>query len=313
MYNRLRLISGSNLYGYAGISIKKQEGAFEFIRPLLCVSKEEIYAYAKKNHLLYFEDASNASDDYLRNRIRHHILPLLQKENKSYLHKFQEFSIQAKDSFDFIRKQSINYIDKLNNNIEAISFNTLDSALKKDILCLWLEQNQVERNYATIVKCMQLLKQNKNCTYPLKGDFFFQLEYGIATIQRKNLTSSYEKELDIKDTIKILNHYKFYFSKKLPQNNEKYLKLCYNDLKLPFLIRTRKDGDFINMGYGSKKVARILIDEKIPTGIRNQIPLVFDHSGNLLWIYGIAKSKSVVDQKEKGDIYLVCEEAQYEK
>ncbi|MDE7106448.1 MAG: tRNA lysidine(34) synthetase TilS, partial [Anaeroplasmataceae bacterium] len=82
----------------------------------------------------------------------------------------------------------------------------------------------------------------------------------------------------------------------------------YNDLKLPFLIRNRKDGDQIEMSYGNKKVARIFIDEKIPTRLRNQIPLVFDHTEELLWVYGIAKSKTVIDQKQKGDIYLVCEE-----
>lgn len=304
----MRLITGSNLYGYAGISIKKHEDQFDLVRPLLCVSKEEIYSYAQKHQLLYFEDSSNASDDYLRNRIRHHILPLLQKENKNYLNKFQEFSIQAKDSFDFIRKQSINYLDKLNNNIEAISFNKLDSALKRDILCLWFERNHIERNYATIIRCTEILKQNKNTTYSLKGELFFQLEYGIASIQKRNSASSFEEKLELDNYVVILNRYKFYFSKKLPQNNEKYLKLWYNDLKLPFLIRSRRDGDFINMSYGKKKVARILIDEKIPTGIRNQIPLVFDHSEELLWVYGIARSKSVIEQKEKGDIYLVCEE-----
>ncbi|MDE6407666.1 MAG: tRNA lysidine(34) synthetase TilS [Anaeroplasmataceae bacterium] len=109
----MRLITGSNLYGYAGISIIQQEKDYSLIRPLLCVSKEEIYTYAKEHNLLYFEDISNSSDDYLRNRIRHHILPLLEKENINYLEKMQEFSTQTKESFNFIRKQSINYLDKL--------------------------------------------------------------------------------------------------------------------------------------------------------------------------------------------------------
>ncbi|MDE6408462.1 MAG: tRNA lysidine(34) synthetase TilS, partial [Anaeroplasmataceae bacterium] len=99
----------------------------------------------------------------------------------------------------------------------------------------------------------------------------------------------------------------------IPQNNEKYLKLWYNDLKLPFFIRNKKEGDFINMSYGNKKVARILIDKKIPLSKRDQIPLVFDRDGNLLWIYDLAKSQAVHNQKDKSDIFLVCEEVAYEK
>ena len=309
----MRLLNGSNLYGYAGISITQQEKEYCLIRPLLCVSKDEIYAYAKQNNLAYFEDSSNASDDYLRNRIRHHILPLLEKENGNYLEKIQEFSIQAKESFNFIRKQSINYLDKQNNSIEASSFLKLDVALKKDILCLLLERYQIEKNFDIIIKCVQLIEQNKNCIYHLKDPYSLVIEYGKAYISQKKDSHSFYETLDLGDTKLVLNQYKFYFSKKIPQNNEKYLKLCYNDLKLPFFIRNKKEGDFINMSYGNKKVARILIDEKIPASKRNQIPLIFDQNGNLLWIYNLAKSQSVQNQKDKSDIFLVCEEVKYEK
>ncbi|MDE6241016.1 MAG: tRNA lysidine(34) synthetase TilS [Anaeroplasmataceae bacterium] len=309
----MRLITGSNLYGYAGISIIQEEKDYSLIRPLLCVTKDEIYSYAKEHHLSFFEDSSNASDDYLRNRIRHYVLPLLEKENTNYLEKIQEFSIQTKESFNFIRKQSINYLDKQNNSIEASSFLELHAALKKDILCLLFERYGLEKTFDVIVKCVHLIEQNKNCLYHLKDSYSFILEYGKASIKKIEDTSSFNEILDLEDTKIVLGRYKFYFSKKIPQNNEKYLKLCYNELKLPFFIRNKKDGDFINMSYGNKKVARILIDEKIPPSKRNQIPLIFDSEENLLWIYNMAKSQAVFNQKDKSDIFLVCEEVAYEK
>ena len=307
----MRLLMGSNLYGYAGISIIQQEKEYKLVRPLLCVSKEEIYHYTQENHICYFEDSSNQSDAYLRNRIRHHILPLLKQENENYLEKIQEFSIQAKQSFDFIRKQSINYLDRLNNNIDIASFNELDVALKNDIICLLFERLELEKNKETILKCVQLIEKNKNCIYQLKDNYFFHIEYGKAFIKKKENDSSFCETLGLEETIIILKQYKFYFSKKMPQNNAKYLKLWYNDLKLPFLIRNRKDGDFIEMSYGIKKVSRLLIDEKIPTWKRNQIPLIFDQDGKLLWVYNYAKSDTVISQKQSGDIYLVCEEIHY--
>ncbi|MDE5546707.1 MAG: tRNA lysidine(34) synthetase TilS, partial [Anaeroplasmataceae bacterium] len=199
------------------------------------------------------------------------------------------------------------------NSIEASSFLEFDVALKKDILCLLFERYQLEKNFDIIIKCVQLIEQNKNCIYHLKDAYSFILEYGKAYIKKIEDTYSFNEVLGLEDTKIVLNRYKFYFSKKIPQNNEKYLKLCYNELKLPFFIRNKKDGDFINMSYGSKKVARILIDEKIPLLKRSQIPLVFDSEDNLLWVYNIAKSQAVHNQKDKSDIFLICEEVAYEK
>lgn len=304
----MRIVSGSNLYGYAGISIVQQESDYRLIRPLLCASKEELYAYAKQQGYPFFEDASNASDDYLRNRIRHNILPQLKKESPILLEKIQEFSMQAKETFEFIRKQSIKYLDKFNNNIEVSSFLLLDSALKKDIICLLFERFHLEKNYDLIHRCVELIEQNKNRKLNLKQNYIFLVEYGCARIEEQECTSSYTASLSMENEVIILNQYRFYFSKKIPQNNAKYLKLCYNDLKLPFLIRNRKEGDFIKMSYGMKKVARVFIDKKVPPQKRDLIPLVFDSEENLLWIYDFAKSQSVLNQKECSDIYLVCEE-----
>lgn len=309
----MRLLSGSNLYGYAGISIKKQEENITFVRPFLCVSKEEIYAYARIHNITFFEDESNASDTYFRNRIRHHVLPLLAEENENYLEKFQEFSVIAKQSFQFIRKQSINYLDKLNNIIEVSSFISLDIALQTDILCLLFERFHLEKNNAVISCCLKTILNKQNKSLSLKNDYFFCVVYGKAFIEKKRKTTFYNENLDLNQPVNILDQYVLYFSKKIPQNNAKYLKLCYNDLKLPLIVRNRKEGDFIKMSYGNKKVARIMIDEKVPLNARDLIPIITDQNNELLWVYGLAKSQLVASQKDTGDIYLVCEEIIYDK
>lgn len=304
----MRLITGSNLYGYAGISMKQQMGDYILVRPLLCVCKEELYQYAKENKLTYFEDSSNQSNAYLRNRIRHQIVPLLKTENSGVLHKFQEFSIQTKEAFQFIRNQSIKYLEELNNSISIPSFLRLDVALQKDIICLLFERFGIEKNNTVLHDCLTMIQKGKNGSLDLKGAYWFKIEYNKALIEPKQKTTDFEEILDLNSRKLINEKYLFYFSKKIPQNNANYLKLCYNDLKLPFLIRNRRKGDFIKMSYGNKKVARILIDAKVPTKMRDIIPLVFDHQGELLWVYGLAKSQKVTLQKSKGDIFLVCEE-----
>ena len=75
----LNLIRGTGLKGLTGI--KPVNG--KIIRPLLCLSKEEIIEYLTKNKLNYVVDSSNKEDQFTRNKIRLQVIPLLQTINQS--------------------------------------------------------------------------------------------------------------------------------------------------------------------------------------------------------------------------------------
>lgn len=66
----IRWLQGAGLKGLSAISLKRHEGDFTFIRPLLFASRSEIQDYTVSRGLAFREDPSNASDDYLRSRIR---------------------------------------------------------------------------------------------------------------------------------------------------------------------------------------------------------------------------------------------------
>jgi tRNA(Ile)-lysidine synthase len=67
--------------------IPQQNGTI--VRPLLPFSKTEIEIFAKENNIEWREDSSNASDNYLRNKLRHDVIPILKELNPSLLHSFQ--------------------------------------------------------------------------------------------------------------------------------------------------------------------------------------------------------------------------------
>ena len=80
------------------------------------------------------------------------------------------------------------------------------------------------------------------------------------------------------------------------------------EIKLPIIIRTRINGDVMNVkNLGSKKIKDIFIDSKISSINRNEWPIVTDSDNNLLWLPGIKKSKFAKDKNEKYDIILLCE------
>jgi tRNA(Ile)-lysidine synthase len=69
----INLLRGTGIYGLKGIPERRGN----IVRPLLWASRQDIETYAKRNGIAYRRDASNESDLYLRNRIRHHLVPLL--------------------------------------------------------------------------------------------------------------------------------------------------------------------------------------------------------------------------------------------
>jgi tRNA(Ile)-lysidine synthase len=76
---------GSGLDGFTGIP--EQNG--NIVRPILPFSRTEIEIFAKENNIEWREDSSNASDNYLRNKLRHDVIPILKELNPSLLHSFE--------------------------------------------------------------------------------------------------------------------------------------------------------------------------------------------------------------------------------
>lgn len=73
----MRVLQGTGLRGLCGIRPRLRQGKVDFVRPLLGFKKREVLDYLKKNKLTYCVDATNASPEFLRNRIRMTLMPWL--------------------------------------------------------------------------------------------------------------------------------------------------------------------------------------------------------------------------------------------
>lgn len=300
----INFIKGSNLYGYGGISkLVKYKDIFIY-RPLLDISRNDIKDYCDENKIIYFEDESNAKDKYLRNRIRHLITPILEKENPNLYQAIKQYSTILKESFAYIRRNSLQYLNEHKTNIILSSFKDLDVILKKDILNYLLEEHNLNSNYNLISDLLRIIENDKpQATYTLSNNYLFIKEYNRCYLKKKDDFIIKEITLSLEEQVIFNDKYRFYLTKNLSNNNENYLKICYNDLKLPLVIRTRKDGDYMNLPFGKKKLKSIFIDKKIPSEIRKTTPIVTNNEGEILWVLNTIK-KPTLDTY----IYLVCEE-----
>lgn len=76
----MHMVRGTGLKGLGGIAPKRGS----LIRPMLEITRDEVVDFLRGYHLAWIEDSSNASDDFLRNRLRHHVMPLLRRENPMF-------------------------------------------------------------------------------------------------------------------------------------------------------------------------------------------------------------------------------------
>ena len=121
----INLIRGTGTAGLKGIPVKNGK----IIRPLLFSGRTEIESWAKKKKIKFREDSSNADDAYLRNSIRHHLLPYFKANETKFDEKIQDAMGYFEFIDGFIRKNlnewKKNNVRRLNDHNEAIPLNKL--------------------------------------------------------------------------------------------------------------------------------------------------------------------------------------------
>ena len=124
----MRLIRGAAFKGYRGIDFIINKEGYKLVRPLLYMTKDEILNYLKINSIDYCIDETNDLDFNTRNRIRHHILPELKKENADVHKKFLEFSGLIKKIDDFLSAYTSSVLNDIysNEELNLFTFNDLE-------------------------------------------------------------------------------------------------------------------------------------------------------------------------------------------
>ena len=149
----LRLLRGSGLKGLAGIPYVRPQGKYELIRPLLAIEKYQLLLFLKANHIAFIHDKTNQNTAFTRNRIRHRLMPLLEKS----------YNPQIKSSLANL--QSIcsgiqNYLDEISDR--AFKKCLVDACSKNE---LRLGLTRLRKFHPAIQR--EVLMKALNC---LKGD-----------------------------------------------------------------------------------------------------------------------------------------------
>lgn len=302
----INLSRGTGLEGLTGIPAQNEK----VIRPLLSFSRQEIEEYASVNKLKWREDSSNASDKYLRNKIRHHLVPLLKELNPNFMSSFektQAFLTESKElvddaavmvyqqvareegediHFDLARLLQLpNYSSYLYQWLNEFGFTAWD-----DIYELVNSQSgkQVVAPYFRLIK-----DRNSLILSPLQSQDAKQ-EFLIESLDSK---------------VKFPLNLVFSTVSKLGVASNSTIFVDHDKLVFPLTLRHWNEGDVFQpfgMEGKSKKVSKLFKDEKLSLIDKEKVWLLCSNN-QVVWVVGIRQDERFkIDSNSKNLLKIEC-------
>jgi len=283
----LNLARGTGIKGLLGIRAKNEE----VIRPLLRCKRSQIETYAHEHGLDFRTDSTNSDTIYVRNKIRHHIIPPFQEINPSFIDTMHKNIKNLQDVSDiytyFIEKLRSNLCQK-KNDITQISISDLQKIPAFDTILFELLQTY-NFNSATVNNITQSLNG-------LSGKEFYSPTHR-AIINRNTL--DIEKIQVLTDEVYTIDNgcreitkpikLRFELFDGIPEiNKEKqYAFLDADKIVFPLVLRHWQQGDtFVPFGMTqTKKVSDFFINEKISRLMKDKL-WILTSQNTIVWIVG---------------------------
>lgn len=273
----LNIVRGTGLRGLTGIQPRNGN----ILRPLLCVSRQEIEAYLQTKGQEYVTDSTNLEDDVQRNKVRLNVLPMLKELNPAVCENIQNMTMHLTEAQKVLDRLVENY-----KEFKCITFKELDEIGSREYLLFeWL------KNYGfngTQVQQIMEAETGGIVTSSLKYDVLKDRESYIVEPSLEPL-----KPLRIpEDGTYILNNEVKFTVKKVPVWVSKDAAIATLDASkvcFPLTIRRVKEGDWmIPYGMeGRKLLSDLMTDRKMTLFEKRRQLLVVDAHDTIIWLVGI--------------------------
>lgn len=278
----MHLVRGTGLKGLGGISPVRGG----IIRPMLDITRQEVLEFLQEYNLGFVTDSSNRGEDFLRNRLRHRVMPFLKQENPEFSRNTSAMAQRLR--FDEQALEAYAQPELTVTQLRALPQALRSRALKRMLEgfgvkepeakhialaeCLVFSDNPSARGYfpgnVTIARCydrLQLLEEAENFCIELCGPGEYDLPGFRLTVIPASAWENTPYRFTVPDSSAIV-------------------------------VRSRRPGDSLSTPGGTKLLKKLFIDRKIPARQRNAVPVVANHS-HVLGVCGMGAN--LQDQKQE--------------
>ena len=261
----MHLIRGTGLKGLGGIAPKREN----LIRPMLTVTRQDVLAFLKAENIPHVTDSSNETDAFLRNRIRHHVMPLLKQENPSLSRNLSATALRLRQD-----AEALDELAEVTTDVAALK--VLPAPIQSRVLGKLLISFGVKEPEAEHLELLRKVvsSENPSAYAAFPGDILIGRKYdtlvkleelpplGIHSLRCPGETLI--PELGCKVLCRA------------PTENGEGMKVRLGENPV---IRSRTEGDTIRLSGGTKTLKKLFIDKKIPASERSRIPVLADDAG----------------------------------
>ena len=309
----LNLARGTGLNGLGGI----QPVAGNIIRPLLCLSRNEIESYVETLGCGFCNDETNDEDEYTRNRLRHQVIPVMveqvNKQAVSHMNETMEQILVIQDYMDIqLASAYENAVEEQPDGSLYIlkkEYEHLHEALRSMLLrkCLGdMAGVQKDITIAHVKAVAELFQKQTGKSRNLPYSIEAYREYAHVILKKRTNESCKgfsPVQLAVPDKKEIPGTHLTISSRvwekghdcsveDVPQKT--YTKwFDYDIIQGNLVVRTRKAGDsiVIDKSGNSQKIKSYFINEKIPSAKRDFVPILADDK-DIMWILGYRMSSA---------------------
>lgn len=295
---------GTSLKGLCGIPAKREPN---IIRPLIECTRKEIEQYCELNGVSFITDSSNLSDDYMRNHIRHNLVPAVSRINQNYENNFLRCFSSLSDDEDFLSGESLKllYESKTDAGYNIDILSAAHPSVRKRTLALILKANMkksIENKHIELLNEIILKKEGK---FEIAHNFYIATKNSILYLQNATKIQPCWKSDFVSN--KAETPVGFYSLEKGNVEDKCAIdkdKICHS-----LLLSSRLEGDkFTFKSRGITKSLKKLFNEmKIPAEQRNLIPVLHDGE-KVVWIEGIGVNADYIPDKNSKNIIIIKKE-----
>lgn len=299
----LHLIRGTGLQGLSGIP--PQRGIF--VRPLLTTCRTEILAYLEKYEISHVEDSTNSDVSYTRNRVRHQIMPLLRQINPRLNDSLNSAAAYFRADNDYLNAQAEEVAGTSSWRGEELVIEAAQVALQPDpiavriIRLLLIKMGAVQYRAAHLLSVVRLSRAaDPSGRVDLPQGLTARRVYTelILTLGSRELPLPFQPERLNLDGVTEIPEVGWRVTCRhgraptQPPQNPNHIFINPASLTGELILRPRISGDRITLPRrGGKTLKKLFIDEGIPRGERERIPLLSDERGPV-WLAGFGPDAS---------------------
>lgn len=271
----MHLVRGTGLKGLGGITPCTDT----LIRPMLTVTREELTDFLEQYHISYVNDSSNDTDAFLRNRLRHRVMPLLRQENPRLAQNLSSMAMELREDEAALRQQTVTA-----DTLQVDELRQMTPAVRGRTLAVFLEHHGVkepERSHVALAESL-VFSDHPSAWGNFPGNVRICRSYGTLTANKV------AEELQPIALTEGVTELPALGLRIICSPCEKIVreKNCFTVEPVgTIILRGRKEGDTVRLPGGTKSLKKLFIDSKLPAAERGRVPVLADDMG-VLGVYG---------------------------